>query len=53
MRVLLILFLVGLALVEYFYHYSANLESAPLAEVTSQEKSPGLRQPPQTDHHGH
>jgi hypothetical protein len=53
MRVLLVLFLLGLALVEYFYHYSANLESAPLAGVTPQEKSPGLRQPPRADHQGH
>ncbi len=53
MRVLLILFLVGLALVEYFYHYAANLQSASLANVTPQEKSEGVRHPPRQDHQGH
>jgi len=53
MRVLLILFLIGLALVEFFYHYSANVQSESLADVTAQEKSEEVRHPPRQDHHGH
>ena len=53
MRVLLVLFLVGLALVEYLYHYSANVQSAVSADVTPRESSSGVRLPPRQDHHGH
>jgi len=53
MKVLLIVFLLGLALVEYFYHYAANVQSASSADVTPQEKSEGVRHPPRQDHQGH
>ncbi len=53
MKVLLILFLIGLALVEFFYHYWANLQSAPLAEVAPQENSAGVHRPPEQNHHSH
>jgi len=51
MRVLLVLFLVGLALVEFFYHYAANLQSA--SSATPQAESEGVRHPPRQDHQGH
>ena len=44
---------VCLALVEYFYHYAANVQSASLANVAPQEKSEGMRLPPRQDHQGH
>jgi len=53
MRILLILFLAGLALLEYFYHYSAIMQSASVADVTPQENPEGVRHPPRQDHQGH
>jgi len=53
MRVLLILFLLCLVLLEYFYHYATNVQSASSADVTPQEKSEGVRHPPRQDHQGH
>lgn len=53
MRVLLVLLLAALALVEYFYHYAANLQSVSSADGTQQEKPAGMRRPPDQDHHSH
>jgi hypothetical protein len=53
MRVLLVLFLICLALLEYFYQFSAHMQSGSPADIASHEKSEGVRLPPRQDHQGH
>jgi len=54
MRVfLLVLLLLCLAALEYFYHFSAHMQSAEFTDVTTPVKSAPVRPPPQHEHHSH